>query len=140
MPREIRYQLVFDGKASPEDEMGTRMTVEVEAILQPGSLEADVAGGAATARSVAVVETDEFGSFSESGEIVFGGGSLSYMSTGESYLGPSPDPKVQIGHVIFRVERGTGIFAGASGFITSVFTVNEDARIRDSQSAVIYVA
>ncbi|MCF8469506.1 MAG: hypothetical protein K9G30_01840 [Parvibaculum sp.] len=140
MLREIRYQLVFNGKASPEDEMGTRMNVEVEAILQPGSLDADVAGGAATVRSVAIVENDEFGGFSERGEIIFGGGSLSYVSIGESALGPSPDPKVQIGHVIFRIEQGAGLFAGASGFITSVFTVNEDARVRDSQSAVIWVA
>ncbi len=91
MTREIRYQLIFEGKASPEDDMGTRMNVEVEAILQPGTVEADVAGGAATPRSVAVVENDEYGGFSESGEIAFGGGSLSYVSTGAPQLGPSPD-------------------------------------------------
>jgi len=140
MTREIRYQLIFEGKASPEDDMGTRMNVEVEAILQPGMVEADVAGGAATARSVAVVENDEYGGFSESGEIVFGGGSLSYVSTGTPHLGPSPDPAIQAGHVVFRVERGTGIFDGATGFITSAFTVDENGTVRDSQSAVVFVA
>ncbi|MEQ8267509.1 MAG: hypothetical protein RH982_09955 [Parvibaculum sp.] len=138
MPREIRYQLTFEGKAAPEDDMGTRMNVEVEAILQPGAVEADVAGGAATARSVATVENDEYGGFSESGQIVFGGGTLSYASTGEGHLGPSPDPKVQFGHVVFRIESGTGLFAGATGFITSAFTVDENGRVRDSQSAVIF--
>ena len=139
MTREIRYQLIFEGKASPEDDMGTRMNVEVEAILQPGTVEADVAGGAATPRSVAVVENDEYGGFSESGEIAFGGGSLSYVSTGAPHLGPSPDPAVQVGHVVFKVERGTGIFEGATGFITSAFTVDENARVRDSKSAVVFV-
>lgn len=139
MPREIRYQLIFEGKAAPEDDMGTRMNVEVEAILQPGTVEADVAGGAATARSLAVVENDEYGGFSESGEIVFGGGSLYYTSTGEPHLGPSPDPAIQAGHVVFKVERGTGVFMGATGFITSAFTVDENARVRDSQSAVVWV-
>ena len=139
MPRQIRYQLTFEGKAAPEDEMGTRMNVEVEAILQPGAVEADVAGGAATARSVAVVENDEYGGFSESGEIVFGGGSLYYTSTGAPHLGPSPDPAIQAGHVVFKIERGTGVFMGATGFITSAFTVDENARVRDSQSAVVFV-
>lgn len=140
MSREIRYQLVFEGKASPDDDMGTRMNVEGEAILQPGMVDADVAAGAATARTVAMVENDEFGGFSETGTIIFGGGSLSYASTGEGHLGESPDPKTQLGHVTFRIESGTGIFTGATGFITSAFTVDEDARVRDSQSAVIFVA
>ena len=139
MPREIRYQLTFEGKASPEDEMGSRMNVEVEAILQHGMVDADVAGGAATARSVAVVENDDYGGFSESGEIVFGGGSLFYRSTGEGHLGETPDPAVQLGQVVFKVERGTGIFMGATGFITSAFTVDENGRVRDSQSAVVFV-
>ena len=139
MPRQIRYQLTFEGQAAPEDEMGTRMNVDVEAILQHGMVEADVAGGAATARSVAVVENDDYGGFSESGEIVFGGGSLFYASTTEGYLAPSPDPAVQAGHVVFKVERGTGVFMGATGFITSAFTVDENGRVRDSQSAVVWV-
>ncbi|WP_421860981.1 hypothetical protein [Parvibaculum sp.] len=139
MTREIRFQLIFEGKASPEDEMGRRMNVETEAILQPGAIEAQVAGGAATAKCNAVVENDDYGGFSETGEITFGGGSLFYASTGDGSLGETPDPAVQLGHVTFRVERGTGIFMGASGYIVSAFTVNEDARVRDSQSAVVFV-
>ena len=138
MPREIRYQLTFEGKAAPDDDMGTRMNVEVETILQPGSVEADIAGGSATARSIAVVENNEYGGFSESGRIDFGGGSVFYASTGEGYLAPSPDPAIQAGHVVFKVERGTGIFEGATGFITSAFTVGETGAVRDSQSAVIF--
>ena len=87
----------------------------------------------------AVVENDEFGSFGESGTLRFGGGTLSYESAREGHLGETPDPAIQLGHVVFRVTGGTGGFTGASGFIVSAFTVNEDAQVRDSQSAVVFL-
>jgi hypothetical protein len=40
---------------------------------------------------------------------------------------------------VFQVTGGTGGFAGASGFIVSAFTVNEDAQVRESQSAVLFL-
>lgn len=41
-------------------------------------------------------------------------------------LGPSAEPGVQHGSVIWRIEEGEGRFAAASGLITSNFTVLAD--------------
>ena len=135
---EIRYQLIFEGKVSPEDDMGTVMRVETRA-----SFGADVdpvfSTGAPQAVLEARVEPDEFGGFREEGSIVFGGGTLVYVSDGDGHIGDSADASVQQGHVIRRIESGTGAFEGASGFIASTFTVNENSMMRDSQSAVIFL-
>lgn len=137
--REVRYQLEFEGKVSPEDDMGTVMRVETRARFG-ANVDPVFSTGAPQAVLTASVQPDEFGGFTESGEIVFGGGTLVYASEGEGKIGDSAESAVQQGHVVRRVESGTGAFAGASGFIVSVFTVREDALMRDSQSAVIFLA
>lgn len=136
--REIRYQLLFEGKVSPEDEMGTRMRVDTRASFGAG-VDPLFSTGAPQAVLEAVVEPDEFGRFVEQGQIVFGGGTLLYASEGEGLIGESPDSSLQIGHVVRRIESGSGAFEGATGFVVSVFTVGENALLRDSQSAVIFL-
>ncbi|HEY4343139.1 MAG TPA: hypothetical protein VGN05_02225 [Parvibaculum sp.] len=137
--KEVRYQLIFEGKVSPEDEMGSIMRVETRASFGAG-VDPLFATGAPQAVLTASVTPDEFGGFTESGEIVFGGGTLLYVSDGEGKIGDSSDPATQQGHVVRRIESGTGAFDGASGTIVSAFTVGEDAMMRDSQSAVIFLA
>ncbi|WP_424468699.1 hypothetical protein [Parvibaculum sp.] len=136
--REVRYQLTFEGKVSPEDEMGSVMRVETRASFGAG-VDPVFATGAPQAVVHAMVEPDDFGGFRESGEIIFGGGTLTYVSDGEGKIGESADPTLQQGHVVRRIEGGSGAFEGASGVIVSVFTVSEDAQMRDSQSAVIFL-
>jgi hypothetical protein len=136
--REVRYQLTFEGKVSPEDEMGSVMRVETRASFGAG-VDPVFSTGAPQAVLSAAVSPDEFGGFTESGEIVFGGGTLVYSSDGEGRIGDSAVSTVQQGHVVRRIESGTGAFEGASGVIVSVFTVREDALMRDSQSAVIFL-
>lgn len=137
--REIRYQLLFEGKVSPEDEMGSVMRVETRANFGAG-VDPLFSTGAPQAVLTARVQPDDFGGFTENGEIVFGGGTLVYVSEGEGRIGDSADPIVQQGHIVRRIESGTGAFEGASGVIVSAFTVREDAMMRDSQSAVIFIA
>lgn len=137
--REIRYQLLFEGKVSPEDEMGSVMRVETRAHFG-ASVDPVFSTGAPQAVLTASVQPDDFGGFTESGEIVFGGGTLVYASDGEGKIGDSADAAVQQGHVVRRIEGGTGAFEGASGVIVSAFTVGEDAMMRDSQSAVVFLA
>ncbi len=137
--REVRYQLTFEGKVSPEDEMGSVMRVEARASFGAGVDEV-FSTGAPQAVFTSRVEPDEYGGFRESGEIVFGGGTLVFASEGEGRIGDSADPTMQLGAAVWRIESGTGAFAEASGTIVSVFTVNENAQIRDSQSAVILLA
>ena len=137
--REVRYQLLFEGKVSPEDEMGAVMRVETRASFS--SLTDDIfSTGAPQAVLSAMVEPDQFGAFRQSGEIIFGGGTLTFTSENEGHIGDSPDLTLQRGSALFRIENGTGAFEGASGTIASVFTVSENAEMRDSQCAVIFLS
>ena len=85
-----------------------------------------------------MVETDEYGGFTETGEISFGAGTIQYVTRGEGFIEDTEEDDIQQGCVIRRVEGGSGIFENASGYIVSTFTVSTDAVIRDSQSAVIF--
>jgi hypothetical protein len=58
---------------------------------------------------------------------------------GQGYLGPSADPKLKHGSVIWRVDSGEGQFAEASGLITSNFTINEAGEVTDNHFGVIFV-
>ncbi len=134
---ELRWQLTFEGKVSPEDDMGTRMNVASVAPIPPG-LDASLTQGGRSATLNAVVETDDYGGFTENGEIAFGAGTILYSTRGEGFIEETVEPDIQQGCVIRQVDGGSGIFEGATGYIVSTFTVDEDATIRDSQSAVIF--
>jgi hypothetical protein len=62
-------------------------------------------------------------SFQEVGSITFrdSGHRLYFSTVGQGYIGPSADPQLKHGSVIWKVERGEGQFAGATGLITSNF-------------------
>lgn len=134
---ELRWQLTFEGKVSPEDDMGNRMGIESVAAV-PAGLDPALTQGGRSAMLKATVETDEYGGFTESGEIVFGAGTILYSARGDGFIEETVEPDIQQGCVIRQVDGGSGIFEGATGYIVSTFTVDEDATIRDSQSAVIF--
>ena len=134
---ELRYQLTFEGTVAPEDEMGERMVISSIAPI-PAALNPVLAQSGHSAALNAVVETDEYGGFTETGEISFGAGTIQYVTRGEGFIEYTEEDDIQQGCVIRRVEGGSGIFENASGYIVSTFTVSTDAVIRDSQSAVIF--
>lgn len=134
---ELRYQLTFAGKVAPEDDMGGRMTVEATAPI-PAGVDDVLRQNGSSASLTATVETDEYGGFTETGEIRFGAGTIRYVSRGEGFIEETEEPDIQQGCVIRRIDGGSGIFEGATGYIASTFTVDEDANYRDSQSAVIF--
>jgi len=136
---ELRYQLTFEGTVSPEDEMGSRMNILSVAAIPPG-LDAALTQGGRSATLSATVETDDYGGFTETGEISFGAGAIRYSTRGEGFIEDTEEEDIQQGCVIRQVEGGSGIFENATGYIVSTFTVSEDAVIRDSQSAVVFVA
>ena len=71
--------------------------------------------------------------FSETGSIDYGGrGKLTFDTVGAGRLGPSPVPGLQWGAVIWRIASGQGEFEGASGFITSNFTVSAEGDVVDN--------
>lgn len=133
---ELRYQLAFEGTVTPEDEMGARMLIEASAPVLAGCDPAFAQDALATIN--AVVEPDEYGGFTETGEIRFHAGTIHYQSRGEGFIEPTFEDDKQQGCVIRAVQGGSGIFENASGYIVSTFTVGENAVIRDSQSAVIF--
>jgi hypothetical protein len=80
-------------------------------------------------------------SFLESGTIRFGSGNnhLRFSTVGHGSLGASPFPKLQHGAVTWRVDEGEGQFAGATGLITSNFTIGEGGEVLDNHLGVIFV-
>ncbi len=134
---ELRYQLTFTGKVAPEDEMGTRLAIEATAPI-PAGVDDVLRQNGSSASMSATVETDEYGGFTETGEIRFGAGTILYSTRGEGFIEDTVEPDIQQGCVIRRIDGGSGIFEDATGYIVSTFTVDEDANFRDSQSAVIF--
>jgi hypothetical protein len=83
--------------------------------------------------------------FIESGSISFGDGSnkLFFGTIGQAHVDVSADPDLRHGAVIWKIERGEGMFEGASGIITSNFVVRGNGRevreIIDNHFGVIFV-
>lgn len=79
-------------------------------------------------------------SFCESGTIVFGAGhALHLRSVGTGVLGPSPDPHLRHGTVMWEVEAGEGQFDEAEGRVTSNFFLSDTGELTDNQVGVIFV-
>lgn len=132
MAREYRYHLTFTGMAQPEDEMGMVMLIEGEA-------EGAGAPFSGTARFSSRVETEGETGFTETGEITFPEGTLRFSTEGYGLITPSADERKQHGRVSWSIDGGSGAFAGASGFILSNFTVSDEAKVTDSQAAVVFL-
>jgi len=71
--------------------------------------------------------------FDETGSIEYvGRGKVQFVTVGGGYLSPSPLPDTQWGAVIWRITAADGEFQGASGFITSNFTVSASGEVVDN--------
>jgi hypothetical protein len=145
--KQIIYAMQFKGKAGP----GTSANVMKASTNAPSNTIATVVGAQGvqgkiepTAGSRAEFESEVTlageTSFLEKGSIRFGDGNRLHFSTIEhGYLGDSADPKLKSGAVMWRVDSGEGQFAGASGFITSNFTLSDTGDVTDNQFGVIFV-
>lgn len=132
-----RYHLQFDGKVSPQDDMGEQMGIEAEAKIGPG-FDAAIGEANSIGRFEALVMNDMDGSFTLQGEVTLAGGTLAVSTTRPSSLEESPDPTIQRGTAECRIDSGTGSFSGASGTVTLNFTVDEDARFTDLQTGLVF--
>jgi hypothetical protein len=134
-----RYSLIFEGKVSPQDEMGENMGIEATATLGAGLDPAiGVEGGVAQLNALVTNDTD--GSFTLQGEVVLAGGTLTLVAAQSATMEETPDPALQHGTTTCLVEGGTGVFKGASGTVMLNFTVGEDARFTDLQTGLVFVA
>jgi hypothetical protein len=79
--------------------------------------------------------------FREQGTIVFGPEHrLHFRTLGTGHLAPSPNPGLRHGTVTWELDGGRGRFAGASGRITSNFTVTEEGEVADEHLGLIFLA
>ena len=78
--------------------------------------------------------------FREHGTIVFGPeNELHFRTLGTGHLAPSPNPGLRHGTVTWELDGGSGRFAGASGRITSNFTVTDEGDVADEQLGLIFL-
>jgi hypothetical protein len=147
--KQIVYCMRFTGQAGPAEEgssdvlkaatsaPSSTVTSVVGTDGLSGSIE-PVAGGE-TAFESEVRFTSEM-AFLESGSITFGAGnSLRFSTVGSGHIGPSPESGLMHGSVMWQVDSGEGQFAGASGLITSNFTVDAAGAVTDHHFGLIFV-
>ena len=80
--------------------------------------------------------------FTETVTISFGDGDgeVDVDTVGEGTLGPSAEPDVLHGAVIWRITEGRGRFEGASGLITSNFLLRPaTGEVEERQTAVVFL-
>jgi hypothetical protein len=146
---QLLYVMQFKGHAAPESGASNvlkasttaascSITTVVEANGVHGTLHPT--GGGTAAFESQVTFTGET-TFQESGSITFGeGGHRRHFSTvGQGYIGPSAEPGLQHGAVTWKIDRGEGQLAGASGLITSNFFVSAAGEVTDNHFGIIFV-
>lgn len=79
--------------------------------------------------------------FREQGTIVLGPESeLRFRTLGTGHLAPSASPGVRHGTVTWELDGGSGRLAGATGRITSNFTVTDEGEVADEQLGLIFLS
>lgn len=145
---QIIYAMQFKGQATPVSESPMVMKAEtscpsgsINSTVGPNGLESDIlpaSGEEATFEST--VEMTSEANFQEKGTITFGPGNLLFFDTvGEGTIGESPDEGVNHGSIMWKITNGQGQFEGASGLITSNFTLDGSGNLVDNQFGVIYL-
>ncbi len=64
---------------------------------------------------------------------------MHFSTVGEGHLGPSADPQLQHGSVMWKIDRGEGQFEGATGLVTSNFFVGDAGEVTDHHFGVIFL-
>jgi hypothetical protein len=147
--KQVVYSMRFTGKAAPVEGSSNVLKAATSApsctitsLVGTGGLSGSIeptSGGTATFESEVKFTGDA--AFQERGSIAFGENAnrLHFSTVGQGYLGPSADPTLQHGTVMWQIDSGEGQFAGASGLITSNFTVGEGGEVVDHHFGLIFV-
>jgi hypothetical protein len=145
--KQIFYAMQFKGQAGPGDKEKTMVakttsdSCRITSVVQDAGLQATleaVAGDRASFESEVTITGET--SFVESGSIHFGHRhSLRFSTVGSGYLGTSADPRLKHGTVNWRVDGGDGQFEGATGLITSNFTVGANGEVVDNHFGLIFL-
>ena len=145
---QIGYAMQFRGSAGPQEGKENELWAKTGSTTN-GLATALGAGGptlsidaapAQRASFTSNVQILEDGTFTEDGTIDFGeAGTLDFTTIGTGWMGPSAQDGLTHGGIAWRVDSGTGPLAGASGIITSNFTVSGAGEVVDNQWGVIFV-
>ena len=147
--KQVVYAMQFKGSAAPKTGVSgaikastTAPSCTLSSVIGPDGLKGtflSASGGKASFESEVTLTGDT--SFTETGTIRFGDSnhSLRFSTVGQGFLGKSPDPALQHGSVMWRIEDGDGQFAGASGLITSNFTLSATGEVIDNHFGLIFV-
>jgi hypothetical protein len=147
--KQVMYAMQFKGSAAPKagatgviKASTTAPSCTLSSVVDPDGLTGTLVpapGGKASFESEVTLTGET--SFTEAGTIRFGDSnhSLRFSTVGQGFLGKSPDTAMQHGSVMWRVESGEGQFAGASGLITSNFTLSATGEVTDNHFGLIFV-
>lgn len=146
--KQLTFALQFKGSGAPIPGSDNRLRARTTASSQALKAVLDAKGVQATVepmdRTAAVFESEVQitgeGTFVESGSIAYGtAGRVAFRTVGQGIIGPSGLPDLQRGAVIWEVTGGDGHFAGASGLITSNFTLDGQGEVVDNQFAQLFL-
>ena len=146
--KELVFALQFKGKAHPVEGVEGKLAAKTTAsgqvlrtVVSPKGVQARCEsrpGPRATFESEVQITGD--GTFVEAGRISYGrAGRVTFKTLGHGVLGPSGIDGLQRGAVIWEVTEGTGQFAGATGLITSNFTVGAKGEVVDNQYVRLFL-
>lgn len=148
--KQVMYAMQFKGSAEPKAGVAgvikastTAPSCTLNSVVGPNGVMGillPVPGGKASFESEVTLMGET--SFTEAGTIHFGDSnhSLRFSTVGQGFLGKSPDAALQHGCVMWRVDGGEGQFAGASGLITSNFTLSTSGEVIDHHFGMIFVS
>ncbi|MBI3325826.1 MAG: hypothetical protein HYZ81_03875 [Nitrospinae bacterium] len=120
--RDLVFAMELRGRAAPVQGR--------EATLRARTAGRGPAGETVNFESEVVLRGDQF---NETGSIAYlGRGKVTFETVGVGHLGAAPLPDTQWGAVIWRITGGEAEFRGATGYITSNFTVTAAGEVVDN--------
>jgi hypothetical protein len=142
------FPLQFKGKARPVEGVEGKLVAKTTASGQVLRTALTAKGVQAKAESrpgpratfESEVQMTGAGAFIESGRINYGkAGGVTFRTVGHGVLGASGVDGLQRGAVIWEVTEGRGQFSGATGLITSNFTVGSKGEVVDNHYVRLFL-
>jgi hypothetical protein len=144
--RELIFALEFRGSAGagPDGRRRARSTAPSQSLTTVLAADGVHAGTKPLDGEQATLESsvERFpdGTFVEDGTITYGrAGSVTFETVGRGTVAPAPVAGWTSGAVMWTVTGGRGRFEGATGLITSNFTVSAQGEVIDHHVARLYV-
>ena len=146
---QIGYAMQFRGSAGPQEGKENELWAKTGSTTN-GLSTALGAGGPTLSIDEAAAQRAAFtsnvqilddGEFTEDGTIDFGeAGTLDFSTIGTGWMGASAEDGLTHGAISWKIDSGTGPLAGATGIITSNFTVSGAGEVVDNQWGVLFTS